>query len=93
MPFYLLLGKMLVKRKTWNKLIKENNLNNNVFFVGEVLGQDKIDFLANADIFVSPSHDENFGNVYIESLAAGTPIVASKIHLGRKWRKRIVVNG
>ncbi len=29
-------------------------------------------------LFVLPSHNENFGNVYIESLAAGTPIVASK---------------
>ena len=26
-----------------------------------------------------PSHNENFGNVYVESLATGTPIVASKM--------------
>lgn len=49
-----------------------------VFLTGPINGQDKIDFLANADLFVLPSHNENFGNVYIESLAAGTPIVASK---------------
>lgn len=49
-----------------------------VFLTGAINGQDKINFLANADLFVLPSHNENFGNVYVESLAAGTPIVASK---------------
>ena len=58
--------------------IKKLNLENKVFLIGLIAGQDKIDFLANADLFVLPSHNENFGNVYIESLAAGTPIVASK---------------
>ena len=33
--------------------------------------------MANADLFVLPSHNENFGNVYLESLATGAPIVAS----------------
>ncbi|MBD3797013.1 MAG: glycosyltransferase [Campylobacterales bacterium] len=53
-------------------------LEDRVFLVGAIGGQEKIDFLANADLFVLPSHNENFGNVYVESLAAGTPIVASK---------------
>ncbi|MFQ1970830.1 glycosyltransferase [Aeromonas veronii] len=53
-------------------------LSESVFFIGSVSGQEKIDFLANADLFVLSSHNENFGNVYVESLAAGTPIVASK---------------
>jgi glycosyltransferase involved in cell wall biosynthesis len=52
-------------------------IKNKVFFIGKVSGQDKIDFLANADLFVLPSHNENFGNVYAESLASGTPIIAS----------------
>ncbi|PML10612.1 hypothetical protein BCT86_00080 [Vibrio breoganii] len=50
---------------------------NSVYFTGNISGQDKVDFLANADLFVLPSHNENFGNVYVESLAAGTPVVAS----------------
>lgn len=57
--------------------IERLGLKEKVFLVGAISGQDKIDFLANADLFALPSHNENFGNVYIESLAAGTPIVAS----------------
>jgi glycosyltransferase involved in cell wall biosynthesis len=57
--------------------IKNLKLENKVFLIGSVSGQDKIDFLENADLFVLPSHNENFGNVYVESLATGTPIVAS----------------
>lgn len=60
------------------KLIEELRLKDRVFFPGFLEGQDKVDFLANADVFVLPSHNENFGVVYAESLAAGTPIVASK---------------
>jgi len=61
------------------KQVQELGLENKVFLVGAISGQDKIDFLANADLFVLPSHNENFGNVYVESLATGTPIVASKM--------------
>lgn len=53
-------------------------LKEKVFLVGAISGQDKIDFFANADLFVLPSHNENFGIVYAESLASGTPIVASR---------------
>lgn len=58
--------------------IKRLNLAKKVYLVGQISGQDKVDFLANADVFVLPSHNENFGIVFAESLAAGTPIVASK---------------
>ena len=61
------------------KQIQDLNLEKNVFLIGAISGQDKIDFLANADLFCLPSHNENFGNVYVESLATGTPIVASKM--------------
>lgn len=64
------------------KQIKQLGLERKAFLVGVVNGQDKIDFLANADLFVLPSHSENFGNVFVESLAAGTPIIASR---GTPW--------
>jgi len=60
------------------KHVKKLNLEKRVFFVGHLSGQEKIDFLANADIFALASHSENFGVVYGEALAAGTPVIASK---------------
>jgi len=66
--------------------VKSLKLEGKVFFIGAISGKDKIDFLANADIFVLPSHNENFGNVYVESLASGTPIVAST---GTPWSEVI----
>jgi len=62
--------------------IQRLKLEEYIFLIGTIHGKDKIDFLANADLFVLSSHTENFGNVYVESLAAGTPIVASK---GTPW--------
>lgn len=63
--------------KNLQQQVRESKLEDHVFFVGELSGHDKVDFLTNGDIFVLPSHHENFGNVYAESLAAGTPIIAS----------------
>jgi glycosyltransferase involved in cell wall biosynthesis len=37
----------------------------------------KFDILADHDLMVLPSHNENFGNVVIESLSAGTPVLIS----------------
>jgi len=74
------------EQATLEKQIQELELMHKVFFIGSISGQDKIDFLANADLFVLPSHNENFGNVYVESLASGTPIVAST---GTPWSEVI----
>jgi glycosyltransferase involved in cell wall biosynthesis len=60
------------------KLIQDCKLSENVVFTGALHREDKVDFLANADLFILPSHNENFGIVYAEALACGTPIVASQ---------------
>jgi glycosyltransferase involved in cell wall biosynthesis len=58
-------------------LTKSLNISDKVVLTGLINGQLKVDFFANADLFVLPSHNENFGIVYTEALAAKTPIVAS----------------
>ena len=44
-------------------------------FTGPLYGADKVSALVDADIFVLPSQNENFGNVIAEAIAAGTPVV------------------
>jgi glycosyltransferase involved in cell wall biosynthesis len=73
----LIAGDDETEKANLEQQIKDLKLENRVFLIGSVSGQDKIDFLANADLFVLPSYNENFGNVYAESLASGTPIIAS----------------
>ncbi|HET6282412.1 MAG TPA: glycosyltransferase, partial [Polyangia bacterium] len=46
-----------------------------VSFTGFVSGGAKNDTLANADLFVLPSFQENFGVVVIEAISAGAPVV------------------
>lgn len=53
-----------------------------VDFVGAVYGDDLRREYASADLFVLPTHSENFGSVVIESLAAGVPVICTK---GAPW--------
>jgi glycosyltransferase involved in cell wall biosynthesis len=54
----------------------------NVHFVGWVSGERKWRLLRFARALVLPSQSENFGNVVLEALAMGTPVVASR---GTPW--------
>ena len=74
----LIAGQDEGEKQNLENQIQEHGLTESVFLIGNISGQDKIDFFTNADVFALPSHNENFGVVYAESLAAGTPIVASK---------------
>ena len=57
---------------------KLENLNiDNVLFVGYKHGQELYDLYASADIFVFPSVTETFGNVVLEAMASGLPVVAA----------------
>ena len=49
-----------------------------VRFVGEINGGAKYEFLSSIDLFVLPSHTENFGVTVAEALACGTPVIVSK---------------
>lgn len=46
-----------------------------VIFAGPLYGADKLMAFADADVFVLPSTNENFGNVIAESVAAGLPVI------------------
>ena len=48
-----------------------------IAFVGPVYGEDKVTLLRQALLLVVPSYSENFGNVVIEAMAAGCPVVVT----------------
>ncbi len=50
----------------------------NVRHIGAVRGEAKAELLASATLLVLPSHTENFGQVVVEALSYGTPVVASR---------------
>ncbi|WP_046576379.1 glycosyltransferase [Spirosoma radiotolerans] len=67
--------------KLYAQKLKESlitlGLSGKVSFVGPVQDQRKEQLYANAHVLILPSHSENFGNVVIEALAQGTPVIAS----------------
>lgn len=59
------------------QLVEDLNLKNKIHFVNYITGIDKQEFLSKSYYNFLPSYSENFGLVVIESLAQGTPVVAS----------------
>ncbi len=53
-----------------------------VEFSGPLCGEAKLDAYREAELFVLPTHSENFGMAVAEALAAGTPAIVSK---GAPW--------
>jgi glycosyltransferase involved in cell wall biosynthesis len=49
-----------------------------VHFTGPVFGEAKWSAYRDADVFVLPSQNENFGNTAAEAVAAGTPVVVTQ---------------
>ena len=60
------------------ELVGELELDDLVQFVGHVGGSLKISLYQAADIFALPTSQENFGFVFPEALASGTPIITTK---------------
>ena len=48
-----------------------------VQWVGPLSGDEKWEALANAEAFILPSHQENFGMVVAEALSVGTPVLTT----------------
>jgi glycosyltransferase involved in cell wall biosynthesis len=67
-------------REEIESFIRDRDLDGNVKLIGALHGPDKVEFLRNADIFVFPSyHQEGLPYAILESLAAGTPVIASRV--------------
>lgn len=63
------------------QMAEQLGLFSQVRFTGPIFGEAKWAAYRDADVFVLPSQNENFGNTAAESAAAGTPVVVTE-HCG-----------
>lgn len=66
------------------KKVERQKLKNHVLFTGMVEESEKADHYRLADVYVMPSRGEGFGFVFLEALACGTPVIASKVDGSRE---------
>ncbi len=60
------------------KLVLDYELSENVTFVGFVDNSKVAKFYQNADVFVSMSRSESWGQMYLEAMACGVPIITTE---------------
>jgi glycosyltransferase involved in cell wall biosynthesis len=60
-----------------DKMIAEHGLQDRVIKTGMLYNGSRVAALRDADLFVLPSYQENFGIAVVEALAAGTPVIIS----------------
>lgn len=61
------------------EVVKELGITENVFFEGKVSEKELVDWYNSVELFVLPSVFEGFGIVCLESLACGTPVIATEV--------------
>jgi glycosyltransferase involved in cell wall biosynthesis len=59
------------------ELVQRLNMENRIEWIGQVDNSVKFDKLAENDLLILTSYNENFANVVIESLGVGTPVLIS----------------
>lgn len=65
-------------------LVRQLDLHDDVSFVGNLEGEEKVRAFANAELFVLPTYSENFGIVVAEALAHECPVITTH---GAPWGK------
>ncbi|MDD5173492.1 MAG: glycosyltransferase family 4 protein [Candidatus Omnitrophica bacterium] len=63
----------------FKNLVREGGLEPYVKYAGVVMAQEKLDYYLSSDIFILPSYVENMPNSLLEAMAAGLPVIVSKV--------------
>lgn len=75
----LVMGGEGILKQQLIKIVAEQNLEDKILFRGFIHDTEKAFYYNAADLFVLPSLVESFGNVNLEAMACGLPIVASDV--------------
>jgi glycosyltransferase involved in cell wall biosynthesis len=59
------------------EMIRSLDIEQDVCFTGFLQGEEKIAALIDSDVFVLPSHSENFGLAVVEAMASNLPVIIS----------------
>jgi glycosyltransferase involved in cell wall biosynthesis len=73
--------------KEWRNLASKLNINEKVFFLGEIGGEQLAHFYGASDIFVLPAceRSEAFGLVQVEAMASGLPVISTELGTGTSF--------
>lgn len=84
-------------RRILDPIAAAHGVSNRMVFAGPVGGSDKALLLQRAQVLVLPSYSENFGNVVLEAMAAGRPVLVTPevgvADIVRASRAGLVVDG
>ena len=80
---YMIVGEGCDRQRLETKA-KSLGIEKQVVFTGYISEVEKADYYRLADAFVMPSKGEGFGIVYLEAMACGIPVVASKVDGSRE---------
>ena len=80
---YLVVGDGTDRRRLEEK-VESLGVDKHVVFAGYVSESEKAAYYRLADAFVMPGRGEGFGIVYLEAMACGVPVVASKADASRE---------
>jgi glycosyltransferase involved in cell wall biosynthesis len=64
-------------RARLDQIVAKHHLASRVLFVGMLRGRERVGALADCELFVLPSCQENFGVAVVEAMAAGCPVIVS----------------
>jgi len=78
-PFKILIIGIGEEERKLKKLVSKLNLQDKILFLGQIPYQDLSKYYALAHVFVRPSLSEGLGNVFLEAMACGLPVIGTPI--------------